>query len=203
MNQETANKKKGRLTLILILAVFALPILSSWLMVSGKIGWKPQEFANHGILIQPAVNIGDYINQADGPQRLQVNYGNWLLGVYIPGKCAESCQQKLQEIRQVHLSLGREVNRLTRFLILTGPLHETTPGIQQAAARFEEMSVFVNNEPSLRQKLEALRESAPQDEVIAFVIDGLGNIILLYTQAHEGRGLQKDLGRLLRGSRTE
>ena len=195
-------KISPRLALVIIAALFALPLVGAWLMYSGTIDYRPVETRNFGTLVQPPVPM--LIESLDvgnaGAGVLDELREHWVVVYVAPDPCDEACLQEAAALRQVHRAAGRNQSRI-RLLIL---------GRGAAAAEEELRTVYtefqVGDEPGpeLAAQLSEVAETegaTPQRSV--YLVDPLGNIMMFYAADFDPNDLKKDLKRLLTWSKLD
>jgi hypothetical protein len=177
----TASPAPQRRTMVLLLALFGLPLAVSFFLYYAT-GWRPQGTSNHGELISPAIPLDD----AAKPLK-----GKWSLLVVGEGACDEDCQRSLVFARQTRLSLNQEMDRVNRvFLATDGGLDRTWldsehPGLKVIDAGAGHAAM--------------LARIPAQDRAHAvFVVDPLGNLMMRYDSREDPKGLLSDLKKLLK-----
>ncbi|NWG87605.1 MAG: hypothetical protein HXY26_08895 [Hydrogenophilaceae bacterium] len=180
--------KRGRLKLLLILALFAAPFLLADLAFQY---WKPERFGNYGELVEAVELRPAGLQAADGsPFDLASLRGKWVLLLVQAGDCDDACRQNLYLMRQVRQATGREQGRIERLLIaerpLAGELATEHVGLKQA--RYG--------------KLAALGSPLAGGDALGrvYLVDPLGRLVLRYPQAPDGSRMLKDVQRLLKYS---
>ena len=108
-------KISPRLALVIIAALFALPLVAAWLMYSGAIDYQPVETRNLGTLVEPPVPMR--IEDIETPTTLEELQEHWVVVYLAPDPCDEACLQQAAALRQVHRAAGRNQSRI-RLLIL-------------------------------------------------------------------------------------
>jgi cytochrome oxidase Cu insertion factor (SCO1/SenC/PrrC family) len=119
--QDIQQQRKARLTMLGIVAVFVLPFLLLPLFTS------PQQVGktNKGFLIQPHIPFGELGLSGPEGQVITQTYleGKWSLLYVIPESCSADClvarNNALYAMRQVRLSLDRNVDRVQQLLVFT------------------------------------------------------------------------------------
>ena len=83
----TDPRKRNRLTLLLLAALFAAPLVAA--IVLHAIGWEPAKTRNHGILLQPPHDLRELPPlRADGTRyEWTPQDRRWRLAVVAPGSC--------------------------------------------------------------------------------------------------------------------
>lgn len=186
-----ARPGKGRTQLLLIAAVFFLPlVVAAWLYYGGEAA-QPEGRANHGALLEPIINLQDSLPESP----LYKHAGeHWLLLFEYQANCDEACQSGLYTIRQIRLMLGKEMDRVRRIF-----LHgETAPD-----------TVFLANEHpgliSLREDRlsEQLQKKRPATLTAGgyFLIDPNTNLVMYFQPDIEPANMVDDIKRLLKLSR--
>lgn len=198
-NKET-QRVSNRRTLVLLLAVFALPAVVAVLMYLS--GWKPSSSGNHGELIQPARFIEDRVLQSlDGKQvKLSELHGNWTMVYFDTASCADECMKRLYLMRQIHIAQGKNQDRVQRIFILTDAKAEDT--LQAKLVEYAGMRVWKGDKTvidKLAGDFGATQKSdaGPRD---VYMLDPQGNLMMRYGAETDPAGMRKDLARLLKYS---
>jgi hypothetical protein len=193
------DRPAGRRVLILLAAMFALPFVIGTLLFWS--GWRPPAFSNHGELLQPPRPLPEsgLTDAAGRPLSTAELRGNkWLLLLPAAGICAEDCRQRLRQMEQVHVALGKEQTRVRRVFLDTGADHPIPVGLQHDFPGLVVAKV-AGSGPKSRWD-DAL---AGSDNGI-LVVDPFGNVMMRYGEttnmATTMRGVLKDLERLLKYS---
>lgn len=190
---------RQRLTLLFIIACFAVPLATAWLLV-GR--WQPSSSVQHGELLNPArplVNLRLVTLDGQSLDSAALK-GHWVM-IYLGSalQCASPCQTALYDMRQVRLALGKEMMRVKTLVLLDGlpeaPLRQWLAtehtammvGVADAITRSELDSVFIRSPETAKEWI--------------YLLDPLGNLLMRYPVAVEPRGMLKDLQRLLRLSK--
>jgi hypothetical protein len=179
--------KRSRLTLWLILATCAAPIIASY---AAYYFWTPSAHVNYGELIAPHPLPDAPLAALDGRVlRLAQLKGQWTLMMAAPATCDERCRRNLVYMRQVRLAQGREAGRIERVWLVTGA------GNPDPA--------LVAEHPGLH--IARGEQSAPGEVAAApgqiHVVDPLGNLMMRFPADPDPRRMLKDLARLLRHSK--
>jgi hypothetical protein len=185
----TASVKRSRLTLILILAFFALPLVVAWIL-NFKGGFTPTATSNNGTLIQPVrpVSAAGLLDRHDVALNADYFQGKWTLLYRHVGDCGDTCHQALYTVRQVRLAQGKNIDRVQRLLLLEGAAMPTW------------VSEVVEHYPGLTVARSAIGKDAEGFGVAGqvYLVDPLGNVMMEYALDANPRGMIKDLERLLR-----
>lgn len=114
----------GRLILALIAGIPLIVILAaSWLwyfVVNGELDIVGAlGTANQGVLVQPPRQAldGGWADARGTPFALP-DTPRWMLVVPLAGpRCASDCEHRLFTARQIHIALGKQMNRVSRALV--------------------------------------------------------------------------------------
>ncbi|MEM7083406.1 MAG: hypothetical protein AAF465_11795 [Pseudomonadota bacterium] len=192
-NVSTEERNRGRWSFIVLVVIFFAPLIAAWLMYFGVIDWKPEGIKANGELVDPPVPIDivapDYLVASQSDQLLR---DTWTL-VYVADECLEDCEASLVLIRQVRLSLGRYLDRISRTLIVT----QTPPDVTRLAEAFPGMDI-IHSDQMARQILDAASQEAGER---IYLVDPLGNLTLMFARDSEPRPIYNDLKHLLKLSR--
>ena len=194
---------RARLTLILVVALFLLPVVAAtYLYVSG---WRPEgKSLQHGELLQPARPLGDAeLTGADGaPYRFRALRGKWALVYFNPLPCTDICRNNLYKMQQVRLAQGRDAPRVERVMIVAGAssaalreLAQQNPGLIVASGAQATLQ-------ALAREFVSSQGTALDAPGRVYLIDPIGNLVLSYAPDADPSGMRKDLARLLRLSQV-
>jgi cytochrome oxidase Cu insertion factor (SCO1/SenC/PrrC family) len=175
--------------LILIMAIFAAPVVASYI---AYFYFRPEPTAQHGELLLPPVQASEAaFRRPDGaPFSFNDLRGRWVLVAMDAGTCDAPCLAKLVEMRQVRLALGRNASRVARvFVVEDGRSPEA-----------KEMDAFPGMEVALAPAGAALAPRAAGDRVHVYLVDPNGNVMMRWRAGDDPKGMLKDLERLLRAS---
>jgi hypothetical protein len=198
---QTGKRLSPRVSLVVIAALFVLPLAAAWLMYSGVIDFEPGDTRNLGELVEPPVPVDlDGLVPADparDPTRELPRH--WAIVHVVPADCGPDCEATVTALRQVYVAAGRNQSRL-RILLLDGP----TDAID--AARLEAIHPgFLLASDGDGRMLDALAAIAGNVDPAGhtYLLDPLGNIMMLYRAGYDPNDLKKDLKRLLTWSKLD
>ena len=182
---------KSRNTLLMLLAVFALPLLVAWVFTLGPLDWRLTRTVNHGVLLTPPLRLNSYgVMDATGAAlALDTVARNWFLVVLRSAECREPGQGLLQVAERLQIAVGRDMHRVT--LALLGP-DDNTPGPRGQSWLL----------PADGKLVDALRHATnePLLDTALLIVDHQGIVVLMYPPTEDGPGALYDLKRLLRAS---
>jgi len=164
VNSTEEMTRKGRRMLLAIVAVFVLPFFVLPLIMSPD----QMKKTNKGILIQPYVQFTDLqVRDFNNNPVSAVPDKKWTMLYVVPENCVASCvaarTNALYSMRQVRVSLQRDMDRVQQLLLFT-----TDPD--------SELSILLNKEFSVMIKMRANSESVDKQMTQASTA---GNIYLM------------------------
>ena len=197
-DSEKTQQTKGRLVLLALMVFFAAPLFL--VMAMYRFDWHPHG-RSYGDLIQPVVPIKlpdafKDIKIADSTVESKILWHDKWSAVIIADKCESVCQTRLHDVRQIHASLEKDMNRLQRILITNqldlGDLQKKYPDL------------IILNKPSadvaaLASQFDLKGISAYTSDRV-FMVDPLGNLMLSYSTYVKPVDMRKDWVRLLKYS---
>lgn len=191
-------KMSPRVALVIIAAIFILPLAVAFLMYRGAIEYNPVETRNLGTLVQPPVPVGlDRLGAMgmEGPEPEALK-GHWVVMHRVPPDCGESCLESVTALRQVHRSTGRNQSRIRMLMLAESPDPQLAGQLQRIYPAFHLAAV----DPALSARLQ---EISPTQAGSTYLIDPLGNIMMSYAAGFDPNDLKKDLKRLLTWSKLD
>jgi len=195
-NQEyLARQSRGRLMLISMLIFFVTPIVVVIAMY--KLDWRPQG-TSVGALVTPArlLNMQQTLLFNDGQLVPSTVWKDKWSMVYIAADCAEKCAAKLHIMRQLHVSLYKEIPRMQRLLVTT------TQDVTDLKKHYPELLIV--NQPTaeisaLSDQFELNGEPAIGSDRI-YLVDPLGHLMMSFAADTEPALIRKDITRLMKYS---
>lgn len=193
--EKVENKKvAGRWKLFAVLAVCASPMIASYFTYYVI---QPGAKNNYGTLIDPrnypmpSLNLQ---NSEGKSSELSALKGKWLMLQIDDASCADICQRKLLEMRQLRLVQGKEMDRIERVWLITD---------QQPVA--EAIKPGIAGTHLLRVEKSKLEKWLPTDSGTSihdhiYLIDPLGNLMMRFPKNADPNKMKKDLSRLLKAS---
>lgn len=180
------SRNRQRLQLILIFAVFFVPIaLAFALRLSG---WQPAKLRNVGELLQPPQDLSAIaLREADGSPFVwrDPDY-RWTLLLLGGTRCAEQCERQLTEAEGIRMLLTQKATRVR--IAYAGP----APG-DAVRTHLHEVRWLDGSAPALDA-----RRPHTDDGVAVLLVDPIGLAIVYHAPGYEPEGVRKDLSRLIR-----
>lgn len=194
-----------RVALLVIAALFVLPLVAAWLMYRGVIDYTPGETRNLGQLVEPPVPLpwAELVANPAGESPESAFAGHWVLLHAVPQSCPNACLQAIVNLRQVHLASGRDQARIRIALLqetgdaaLAGQLLDIYPVFQLIEDGQDTLWPILER---VARRLEPTRGAAGS----TFLVDPLGNVMMLYAPGSDPNHLKTDLKRLLTWSKLD
>lgn len=177
MNDKT--RRKNRLTLVALAAVFVVPMLAAMYLNSRWSNWQPEATRNHGTLIQPVLPVAGVPLLED-----QRGHLRWTL---ISVNCRIDCAARFDELARLRRGLGRFEEKLT-LAALGAPGAPPEP-------------VAALDDPAGRIAAALASRSLPAHGL--YLVDPLGNLMLRYAEDYQASDVLDDLERLLKYSKFD
>lgn len=185
MPEATPRKTRGRLQLLLLLAVAIGPMLLASAMYQWRF-WVPEARSYHGVLIGDGRTLSDLGVQGE-VQPL------WQILVTAPGACEADCRELVYLARQIQIGLNRETARASHGLALAEPLPaEYDATLKREYPRLGRYQLDL-------QAYERAVEALPGAQL--WLIDPHGNLVLRYPAGSRGKAILDDLRYLLKISK--
>jgi len=204
----------NRLKLILLLTGFLVPlVLATWYFRVTSMT-SVSATSNKGVLINPLLDLTQLaLFDEDGAPayesfealtagltREQYTPRPWQLLFLSTADCDEACVERLYFLRQMHIRLNRESERVQRVFVLVDAADATLP--QQLLDVFAEqqpdMRLIRGNPDSLRNTLAPTTDGRdPVAEHFIYVADPVGNIMLYFTPENTLDEILSDIDKLL------
>lgn len=197
-------RNRNRLLLVALMALTLLPLAAAVTIYFGASWMVAGAQTNRGWLIDPPADLESLgLVAEDGAALLPGERRRWRLLVVTDAGCDESCIEALELLRQVHILLGRDADRLLRFAVITPA---SPPGLRGTVrSRLPDMHIVEGSSDFLEEAL-ADRDLRGQQPIPAaaglasgiLTVDPLGNVVLYHGLDQIGSELLSDLKQLLR-----
>lgn len=177
---------------MLLALVTVAPVVASYL---AYYVWRPEQFKNYGELIAATSLSGVPAAepQAKPPFDSDPLKGHWVILMVDSGNCVGACKDKLWQMRQLRLTQGKDMDRVTRaWLVDDG----ATPA-SELTKEFEGTLVVQARGSPLIAKFPA--GEGQRDHL--FLVDPLGNLMMRFPKDADPSRIKKDLTHLLKVSR--
>lgn len=215
--EENDTGRNNRMVLLLIAGIPVTVILiATWLwyyVVQGDLDLVAMlGTSNNGTLVQPPRQLDDV--ELENPGGLPVRFSEldrrWTF--LIPGsqRCDTVCEKTLYTTRQIHIAMGKEINRIRRIYLSDTPVGDTALTFKllsdnrPAPADF---SGFLSSEHRGMKAFTMLHEHYPTlfkeyaiDRGTWYLVDPAGWIMMSYDSEVDYKGVMSDLKFLLKNS---
>jgi len=166
-----------------LLAMFALTLLTlggAYLLFYSARDGGVWGTTNHGTFVVPPLQAAD-LALSDRNGRRFAQGETWWLWVVAPTDCGGDCAEAVFQLRQLHVLLNKDAERLRRAL-LTRP--DAAPAVLAEYPKLHHLSATSDAFGAL-------------DEGI-YLVDPLGNLVLFYPLTDAGKPVLDDLKKLLK-----
>lgn len=172
---------------ILLLALFAAPLLSAWLL--SVAGWRPPAKRNFGELIEPPqdLNAARFVLADGSVLEWKDRDWSWTIFALTGPDCAANCLARLDELRRVRITMNQNEQRV-RVIVLDDRLASAQ------LARLQPLKSAHDADAAL-----ATLHPVGADQVAAALADPHGFLVLRYAVGYDANGLRKDLAKLIKG----
>ena len=205
MTAVPAPRRRSRLSLLMLLAIFAAPVVLAWLAFYIFPDWRPAGTVNQGELITPLRPLPGFRLLTVSGDTIDETFvrGKWTLVSLQQGPCGEACVEQLYNLRQVRLAQGKNIDRVQRLMLWQASgvaaaqraeLADHFPG--QTIVPWQEAGAA----PVPVLQVLAVDDSDPLQGGRVYLVDPLGNVMMSYRPGADPRGMIKDLERLLKYS---
>jgi len=188
------QKKSGRIKMLLVLAICALPMAGSYFTYYVI---KPTGRTNYGALIDPR-NYPIPALEArtlDGkPSGLEAYKGKWIMLQSGPAACADDCKKQMFAMRQLRLMQGKEMERIERVWLIT----DAEPVDTMLIREYDGMNILRVKESVLKAWLPVDAGTSAAEHI--YLIDPLGNLMMRFPKNPDPAKVKTDMGKLLKAS---
>lgn len=185
----------GRRAMLLATALLLMPFAVAFGLYWFE--WRPASTGNYGELIQPPRPLppGGLAEASGAPLPTAGLHGKWLLVLAGDGPCDAACAQQIRLMRQIQVSLNKEMGRLRRVWLSAGAAAD--PALPELRRQYPDLVVAV---PPDGDGGAAWRAALDGATYRLYVVDPLGNVMMRYAPDADPTRVRKDLERLLKYS---
>lgn len=189
------RQRKGRLMLLCMVIFFVTPIVVVIMMY--KLDWRPQGSSVGELVLPPRLlNTQQTLLFEDGSAVPADMWKDKWSMLYIAESCESKCAQKLHDMRQLHVSLYKEIPRMQRVLITTSQ--------QVSSLKASHPELHIINQPGAEagifsEQFNIGNESAMTADRI-YLVDPLGNLMMSFSPETDPALIRKDIIRLMKYS---
>ena len=179
-------RRGNRLVLLGLFAVFIVPVLVAYALNVWWPQWRPFGRMNHGELVEPARKVDLSTMDRAAANRA---VGRWILLHPVGSTCDDDCKALLDLTRRVHISLGKDHDRVVRMLV-----HRAGRPVDRVRSMDADLILV----PVSAAWLDRFDGDRP---VRLLVVDPQRHAVLQYRLELRGKGLARDLARMLKISK--
>jgi len=193
----TAAPRRGQRQLLLLAAMFFVPLAVAFWLYYGPTDWRPVGGTNKGDLIDPAVPLPDTsLADMDGlAVPADLLRGKWTMLFVGDGACDERCRKLLYLSRQSRIALNKDMDRVQRVFLATSGCCDRA----YFSGEHPDLTVVLpRDEATGRALLAAFPGTADAVAGRLYLVDPLGNLVLSYSAAAPDESLLTDVRKLLR-----
>ena len=185
------SNTSGKLTLILLMIFFALPVI---IVVAMHLYQVHPKGSSNGQLFSPAIPItlNNGFVTSSGKQIDQAFWGSrWNL-VYVAEQCGQACEARVHEVRQIHTSLAKEIERAQRVLIAS------QANVDALKKQYPDL-LIINQAEAVASLSKQFSQHSKAQQGLYFV-DPLGHLVMFYADDMPAKLIRADLLKLLKYS---
>lgn len=186
-------RDRPRLKLVLVLLVFAAPIVAAFALRG--LGWRPVAERNYGTLVEPAVDWR--ANRATTPDGTPIDWntaaGTFHVVVPMRADCGEPCVELVDSLERLWLGLSKRAPRV-RMLVAAPP----DPLLDAAIARAPHVTRVALVPDPLEHPAPVATAAERRAALPAYVVDPNGYLVMRYDAGFDPAGLRRDLMRFVR-----
>lgn len=179
---EPSRKGRGRLQLLLLLAIAIGPMLLASAMYQWRF-WVPETRSYHGVLIGTGQKLAELGVQGEVAPL-------WQILVTAPGECEADCRQLVYLARQIHIGLNRDTARAAHGLATGAALAADHDA--ELAREYPQLGRYGLDPAAYAKVTDAL----PGAQL--WLVDPHGNLVLRYDASSKGKAILDDLRYLLK-----
>lgn len=184
---QTGVQNKNRRSLLLLLAVFALPIILAKFALEGE--WLAMGVTNKGTLLTNELTLTQL-----GLETEKFNQ-QWLILYSLPENCEHDCQKSLEAVHNTYVALGKEMPRVTPV------------ALYQSELSAEQLQQLSKSQWQLLSMPTQAKQYIYQPQVL--IVDPLGNVFLSHKVPNNveqlsqfGKQILADMKKLLKYSKV-
>ena len=201
MTIENEQLRSTRRTLLIVLALFALPVAIATYLYTGA--WRPAKTGNYGQLVQPPRELPDMpLTSTNGTaMRFADLKGRWSLVYASPGKCEATCLKRLYYMRQIHTAFAKELDRIQEVLITLDASPDA--GLAEKIKEYPRVKIISGPQASLAILADKLRGTTDNNEDLTgriYIVDPQGFVMMRYPAEPDPAGIRRDIEKLLKYS---
>ncbi len=207
MNEELTEeglqrRKKTRTILIIMLLLFSAPYIASFLLYNYG-DYFNLGTTNYGKLLNPRVPLDSLDFQGPNHKKVNVNgyKGKWVLLAFGSSVCEDPCKASLFKMRQIRKLMAVDRAWIRRVYVITDT--EGLDGLREFMRDYEGTDIFSMSDQTIKNIEQQLNLKKDTFENRMMLIDPVGDIILLYPQDPDPKGVYGDIKKLFKVTKRE
>ena len=187
---------RSRLILLGVALVFIIPILVSWYLVFFSDFKKGDGGTQKGELISPVVPLGEPEVFNLKSKTIESINGKWTLLFFVENECNQLCEDKLYQLRQIRLALGKDRDKVDRLLV-----SKNKQQWSQYTNSFNGQKYIDPTSRDYNRLIKKFNDYAGLDLKATYLIDPYGFLMMKYPQDDNPMGTIKDIERLIKNQK--
>lgn len=212
MQETTRSRIKAA---ILLLAVFLPITLATFAYRSATSGGGFSGFGaavNKGHLMLPPADVSDLQVRDAGGQLLLENFEDivarlddpddyalqpWTIVYMHQGACESACRERVHLLRQMHVSLGKNAERVTRYYVNLNGTDMPQESLDHLLNEHPGLGIGYTEAATVRNNLLERGHDVNIGSGVIMFVDPVGNVMMHYDDSHSIEDIKSDLVRLL------
>lgn len=187
---------RSRLILLGVALVFIIPILVSWYLVFFSDFKKGDGGTQKGELISPVIPLGEPEVFNLKSKTIESIKGKWTLLFFVENECNQLCEDKLYQLRQIRLALGKDRDKVDRLLV-----SKNKQQWSQYTNSFNGQKYIDPTSRDYNGLIKKFNDYAGLDLKATYLIDPYGFLMMKYPQDDNPMGTIKDIERLIKNQK--
>jgi len=187
---------RSRLILLGVALVFIIPILVSWYLVFFSDFKKGDGGTQKGELISPVIPLGEPEVFNLKSKTIESIKGKWTLLFFVENECNQLCEDKLYQLRQIRLALGKDRDKVDRLLV-----SKNKQQWSQYTNSFNGQKYIDPTSRDYNRLIKKFNDYAGLDLKATYLIDPYGFLMMKYPQDDNPMGTIKDIERLIKNQK--
>ena len=187
---------RSRLILLGVALVFIIPILVSWYLVFFSDFKKGDGGTQKGELISPVIPLGEPEVFNLKSKTIESINGKWTLLFFVENECNQLCEDKLYQLRQIRLALGKDRDKVDRLLV-----SKNKQQWSQYTNSFNGQKYIDPTSRDYNGLIKKFNDYAGLDLKATYLIDPYGFLMMKYPQYDNPMGTIKDIERLIKNQK--
>mgnify|MGYP003388842237 FL=1 len=190
------KKSKARFILLGVASIFIIPILVSWYLVFFTEFKKDDGGTQKGEIISPVISLGELeVYDVKNDAASSIN-DKWTLVFFVESECNQSCEDKLYQVRQIRLALGKDRDQVDRLLV-SGKIQSW----EVFSDSFNGQKYIDPRSKSYAEVVKKFEEYPKFDARGTSLVDPFGFLMMKYKFDANPMGTIKDIERLIKNQK--